>query len=182
MQHKRNLGFSLIEVLVTLVIVAIALLGLLAVQSRAFSMQADTFNQRAATELLSQMRERVSGNFAGYATAVKTGNNVYNRSFTPGAMPAITACANVNACVDTTEVPAQLFTQWAQLAVARLPGAVGDMTLVSTGAGTFGLNLTIGWTEPTASSNDSRCDGIGYITAAANRAKYRCTSILVFPG
>ncbi len=176
-------GFSLIEVLVTLAIVAIALLGLLAVQARAFSMQADTFNQRAAVELVAQMRERISANYEGFANAVKTGGTAaYTKDFNPGAGIVIPTCIIPDACTADDEVPNQLIGQWAALAQERLPGAVGAIAPIVSPDGTFAVSITVGWIEPLADSDDPNCNSLTYVAGSASHSQYRCLQLVAFPG
>ena len=59
-------GLSMIEILVTLTIVAFALLGLLGLQARALSYQKDSFDRKAAAELVSNLAERMRANHLGF--------------------------------------------------------------------------------------------------------------------
>jgi type IV pilus assembly protein PilV len=92
---KRQLGFSLIEVLIAMVIAAFGLLGLAGMQSRSLSMQIDSENRRVAAALIDQLRERVAANQEGYTNALNQG---YTQTFIPGAPVLIPACVTANAC------------------------------------------------------------------------------------
>jgi type IV pilus assembly protein PilV len=77
--HK---GFSLIEVLVTIVILVIGLLGLAGLQSRALTAQMESYQRSQALVLLQDMAGRINdnrANAANYVTATPlgTGNTSY---------------------------------------------------------------------------------------------------------
>lgn len=79
--HAR--GFSLIEVLVTIVILLVGLLGLAGLQGRAFTAQLESYQRSQALILLKDMADRIDANrknAAAYITAAPLG--------TLGACPA----------------------------------------------------------------------------------------------
>ncbi len=81
-------GLSMIEILVTLTIVAFALLGLLGLQARALSYQKDSFDRKAAAELVSNLAERMRANHLGF------GDGNYDNDFDDSAAtPGVTACS-----------------------------------------------------------------------------------------
>ena len=55
----------MIEVLVSLTIVAFGVLGLLGLQARALSFQRDSFDRRTAAEMVAQLAERMRANHLG---------------------------------------------------------------------------------------------------------------------
>lgn len=71
-----NRGFSLIEVLVTIVILMIGLLGLAGLQTRAFTAQLESYQRSQALILLKDMADRIDANrknAAAYVTASPLG-------------------------------------------------------------------------------------------------------------
>lgn len=72
--HKSNIhGFSMVEVLVTIVILMIGLLGLAGLQSRALTSQMESYQRAQALVLLKDMADRIEANrqnAASYITAV----------------------------------------------------------------------------------------------------------------
>lgn len=58
----RNMGFSLIEVLVTIVILMIGLLGLAGLQARALTAQMESYQRSQALILLKDMADRIEAN------------------------------------------------------------------------------------------------------------------------
>lgn len=70
--RNKDSGFSLIEVLVTIVILMIGLLGLAGLQSRAFTSQLESYQRSQALVLLKDMSDRIEANrrnAAAYITA-----------------------------------------------------------------------------------------------------------------
>jgi len=70
--HKRNAGFSLLEVLVSIVILMMGLLGLAGLQTRALTMQMESYQRSQALILLKDMADRINANRANAADYVTT--------------------------------------------------------------------------------------------------------------
>lgn len=76
MNTFRNAGFSLVEVLVTIVILMIGLLGLAGLQGRALTSQMEAYQRSQALILLKDMADRMNANrknAASYVTTLGTG-------------------------------------------------------------------------------------------------------------
>ncbi len=58
----------MVEILVTLTIVAFGLLGLLGLQARALTFQKDSFNRKSAAEMVAQLAERMRANHLGFVS------------------------------------------------------------------------------------------------------------------
>ncbi|MBA1261400.1 type IV pilus modification protein PilV [Stutzerimonas stutzeri] len=111
-QHN-NQGFSLIEVLVTLVLLTIGILALVAMQGRGIQFTSDSIARNnaimLATEILETMRAN-PGSRDGYLIE---------------QLQADGECAG--ASIDATDVAEQL-TCWSEKARTLMPGANGDRT------------------------------------------------------
>ncbi len=73
---KRNVGFSLIEILVTIVILMIGLLGLAGLQGKALTSQLESYQRSQALVLLKDMENRMNANrknASSYVTATPLG-------------------------------------------------------------------------------------------------------------
>ena len=69
--RQENAGFSLIEIMVTVVILMVGLLGLAGLQGRALTSQMESYQRSQALILLKDMADRIStnrGNAASYLT------------------------------------------------------------------------------------------------------------------
>lgn len=76
MDSRRCRGFSMIEVLVTIIILSIGLLGLAGLQGRAMTSQMEAYQRSQALILLKDMADRINANrgaAAAYVTTVGTG-------------------------------------------------------------------------------------------------------------
>lgn len=77
MSTTRNAGFSLIEVLVTILILMVGLLGLAGLQGRALTSQMEAYQRSQALILLKDMQDRINANrsnAASYVTTLGTGS------------------------------------------------------------------------------------------------------------
>lgn len=113
-------GFALVEVLVTVVVLAIAALGYAALQLRGLSTNSSALWRSKATVLAYEAADRVRANPLG-ATAGQ-----YNNLLTP-AMTS--ACTLTNVC-SAAQMAARDFAQW-RTAVAALPGGSGAICVDS---------------------------------------------------
>lgn len=135
-------GFSLLEVLIANVMLAVGLLAIAAMQDVALSQNATSKQLSAATSMATEMIERIRYNSPANATAIPAGGFLYS---------GIQACSNLAACPggETAGSATALnnltangdFTQWAARLKARdaagmllLPNAVGQVNSVAIGA------------------------------------------------
>lgn len=171
-------GISLIEVLVTMVIIAISMLGLAGLQARSLSLQVDSEARRTASLLVSQLCERVSSNQQGYGQALTTG---YTATMAPGAGSVpVPACANPNACDASLEVPQRQVAMWMNEVRRLLPAAAVDIGPTLAG-NQLAMTVSIGWVEPnaTAVATDAQC---ARLAAVATDPAYRCLTVTFYPG
>jgi type IV pilus assembly protein PilV len=87
MNRSRNSGFSMIEVLVTIAILVVGLLGLVGLQVRATTMELESYQRTQALILLQEITDRLSINKANAASYIAS--NV-------GASAAVQACATLS--------------------------------------------------------------------------------------
>jgi len=172
MKHShRQRGLSMIEVLVSLTVVAFGLLGLAGLQARSMSYQKDSFDRKAAAELAAQLTERVRANYDGF----RAGN--YNVSMAPGdATPAaVPACADAQNC-SAAEVAARDWAMWRIDVRRRLPAS--GVYLVAP-ANSVGMRLIVAWQEgltDTTQPLDPICDAAGITDIS-----FRCFEWMVHP-
>jgi type IV pilus assembly protein PilV len=119
---RRQAGFALMEVLVTVVILAIAALGYAALQLRGLSTNSSAMWRSKATALAYEAADRVRANVPG-ATAGQ-----YNLLLTPSVAAA---CTLTNVCT-AAQMAARDFSQWRTTVLEALPGGSGVICLDST--------------------------------------------------
>ena len=86
-------GFSLVEVLVTIVILLIGLLGLAGLQARALTVQMEAYQRSQALILLKDMVDRIDTNRANAAAYVTVGLSPYEYLGTDNAAETAADCA-----------------------------------------------------------------------------------------
>ena len=167
----KQRGLSMIEILVTLTIVAFGLLGLLGLQARALSFQKDSFDRKSAAELVAQLGERMRANHLGFLA----GN--YTTTFDPAtATPgAVTTCA---APCTSAQVATRDLDEWRIELRRRVPGSAAYIQWDP--ANPSWINVSIAWAEPQAAGNDAVCDAL-VAGGAVIPANYRCYQTRVFP-
>ncbi len=174
----------MIEVLVSLTIVAFGVLGLLGLQARALSFQRDSFDRRTAAEMVAQLAERMRANHLGVTTglyAPPTASYLHAATLTP---VLITPCAVPAACT-ITELAFRDWTQWIAEYRQRSPGAAAYLQWDLLLDGRF-VTVSVAWPEPQQTSGiaDPACDEITVrlgLVAGTIPANYRCFTTAVFP-
>lgn len=165
-------GVSMIEILVTLTIVAFGVLGLLGLQARTLSQQKDSADRKAAAEMVEQLAERMRANHLGF-TAGEYDLDLKNTDATPGA---VTTCATKTACT-LEEVAARDLDQWVIELRRRIPGSAAYLAWDA--AFPNRLSVAVAWAEP-----QSKVDGPDPLCGAISGdipADYRCYRALVYP-
>ncbi|MGY4533754.1 type IV pilus assembly protein PilV [Pseudomonas sp. TE3786] len=114
---KSNRGFSMIEVLITLILVSIGVLGMVALQTRTLQNTQDSVQRNAAAalanDLLESMRAQPTGLPANSAFYKKAGSD----------FPAAPAAG----CAETPLDPSQQLGCWAKKAKLLLPGVTDEL-------------------------------------------------------
>ena len=167
----KQRGLSMIEILVTLTIVAFGLLGLLGLQARALTFQKDSFDRKAAAELVAQLAERMRANHLGFLAGT------YATTFdaataTPGA---VTVCA---APCTSAQVATRDLDEWRIELRRRIP--TGAAYIAWDPANPSWVTVSIAWAEPQTVGADAVCDAL-VVGGAVIPANYRCYQTRVFP-
>jgi type IV pilus assembly protein PilV len=96
--HSAQSGFSLLEVIITMAILAVGLLGLAGLQARAINAEAESFSRAQAMMLANEMADRMNANLAEVKTSTSAATG-YNQQSSGGvkvvfgAATAMTALA-----------------------------------------------------------------------------------------
>jgi type IV pilus assembly protein PilV len=112
MNMKRTLGFSLIEVLITLLLVTIGVLGMVAMQSRTIQYTQDSVQRNAAAALANDLLELIRIQ----PTGLPTSSGFYKAAGT--AFPTV----DLAGCASTPVSAQQQLACWGQKASKLLPG------------------------------------------------------------
>ena len=193
--HKfaRNLaGFSLLEVLISIIILSFGLLGMVGLQAAAIQANRDARIQSAAVNLARELAEMMRGN---KDISLLTASNPYVGNFSTSPMAAATPayCLNVatgtTPCANGTQIGNAQMTEWLARVDAELPSprvvvcidsapfdasGVARWACDATGAGATTV-IKIGWTR---SVTDKTLQG----AAALERATKPSIVFPVTPG
>ena len=176
----KDAGFSLIEVLVSIVVLSFGMLGMVGMQAAALQSNREARLQSSAVTLGRELVELMRGNRA-IALLATSATNPYLGSFsTPLAATAPSYCLNVAtstpACTNPTVIASAQMTEWLTRVDSELPGARVDTCFdsdpfdagglprwICTGTGGV-IVVKIGWTRSATNRSNTG-------TAAFERAR-----------
>ena len=142
---NKSAGFTLIEVLIAMLVLAVGLLGLAGLQVISLRNNQSAYNRSQATQLAYDIADRMRANVLGITT------------YTTGTALAVANCKNTSGC-SPVEMAANDLFEWNTAISAALPnGAVG--TLTPTSPGMYSINIS--WTE----NRDDNKVGVSNITS-----------------
>ena len=140
-------GFSLIEVLIALLVLALGLLGLAFLQVLNVRYTSSAEHRTMATNLASEVIDMMRSNPRHLV--------VYNRldkaSFANFAVPA-EGCSKAG---DTEATAQNNVARWRCDVVSQLPGGTGNVTVVPDAAGNVTATVDLEWTDDVGATDDS---------------------------
>ena len=138
MNMKTNTGFTLIEVLISMLILAVGLLGLAGLQATGLRNNLSAYNRSQATQLAYDMADRMRANVDDAGTF---GASTYI-TINPisGAAEQVT-CATVAGCSTALMAQQDLF-EWNRDLTTILPSGLGAIAV----AGTL-FTITVSWDD-----------------------------------
>jgi type IV pilus assembly protein PilV len=160
-------GFSIVEVLVSVVVLTLGMLGMLALQGATLQANRDARLQSVAALLARELADMMRGNpVVANDTAT---SNPYVGSYSAPLMPkSPNFCLNVSntACISTTEVAQAQMTEWLARVDTELPGARVE---ICRDASPFDATGLARW-SCTAGATDPLVIKIGWTRSSTNRA------------
>lgn len=116
---RRSHGFSLIEVLVTVLLISIGILGMVAMQARAISYTQDSVQRNTAAMLADELMEtlRSDSNLVVNAAGLPLSSSAYYKA-KGSTFPSVP-----NSCTPLPTAPDERLGCWAERARQALPGA-----------------------------------------------------------
>lgn len=129
---NKNTGFTLIEVLIAMLVLAVGLLGLAGLQATSLKNNQSAYNRSQATQLAYIMADRMRANVAGKATYIN------------GTATARAGCLNTTGCTPSNMAEYDLL-EWNSIISLTLPSGTGTISppLLPTGVYT----ITINWDD-----------------------------------
>ncbi|MBS3963379.1 MAG: type IV pilus modification protein PilV [Methylomonas sp.] len=125
-------GFTLIEVLVAVIVLALGLLGLAGMQAFGLRNNQSAYNRSQATQLAYDIADRMRANTSALATYT---------TLVPTAASAQAACLNTTGCSPQTLAENDLF-EWHTNLTTMLSGGAGTVTVAG---GVY--TITIRWDD-----------------------------------
>lgn len=125
--RPSSMGFSLLEVLISIIILSFGLLGMVGLQAAAIQANRDARIQSAAVNLARELAEMMRGN---KDISLLTASNPYVGHFNTSPMAAATPayCLNVaigtTPCANGTQIANAQMTEWLTRVDAELPSPV----------------------------------------------------------
>lgn len=139
--HKQ-IGFTLIEVLVAVVILALGLLGLAGMQASGLRNNQDAYNRSQATQLAYDLADRMRAN----AKAIDTYTDI---GIDPTTATETEDCLNSTGCTQAEMAENDLF-EWNRDLTSILPGGLGTLT-----ANSNIYTITITWDDDHDGNDDN---------------------------
>ena len=163
-------GFSLIEVLISIIVLSFGLLGMVGLQAAALQANREARAQSTASSLARELAEMMRGN---KDIGLLTSANPYFRDFSSPLAPATAAyCMNVatstTACADTTAIANAQMTEWLSRVDSELPGAQVSICVDSA---PFDSNGTPQWICNSSGTGATTVIKMGWTRGSTNRAR-----------
>lgn len=136
----KNTGFTLVEVLVAMLLLAGGLLGLAGLQASSLSSNLSAYYRTQASELAYDLADRIRANRAGILNYT---------AILPSAAPENPACLTSSGCTSAQMANHDLF-EWNRTLVATLPSGTGTVNVVN---GVF--TITITWDDDRDGDNNN---------------------------
>ena len=176
-QHAtRQSGFSLIEVLISIIILSFGLLGMVGLQAAALQGNRDARLQSTAVSLARELAEMMRSN----KEVARTASNPYLGVFTTDPLAAaspsycLKAGSLPSACASTTAIANAQMTEWLARVSSDLPGAqvvvcIDSNPYASSGRPRWACDVTgtaptavikIGWTRASTNRKETNADAL----------------------
>lgn len=165
-QHKltvprRQSGISLLEMMISLMILAVGLLGLAAMQSRSMMMNQSAHYRSVAADLAADLADRIRANRSPYLASTDAASAVpLPPSFATDVCPKPASGTTTFTCTQPSvggvarnayNAAADL-AGWYALLQASLPGGDYSLTSADAGGGALRYTLTITWNDDRSAS------------------------------
>ena len=154
---QRQCGFSMIEVLVSVVVLSVGLLGLAGLQAASLKANAGAYERSQASVLAQDMLDRMQSNFVGVQTG-QYNDMKYLANTPPTAPSCYDAVNNTTPCTNAADLAQLDAFQWANELALKLPSGTG---LVTNGKDT-GVNgdnsqyiVLVSWDDRSGTGNNS---------------------------
>jgi len=189
---KRLSGFSLLEVLVTMLLVAFGLLGLAAMETRMMNSSNESFQRSQAVAILADMTARMKAAGTNAGSYVTTGTLGKGNTTWPSGCSGLAIGPTRDLCEWSTVLQGANETTAGGNTAGAMVNAVGCITQLQAPNGTSGIctpgiyDVSVAWqgSSPTVANSNNSCGTGNYtdINGTANDAYRRLiTARVVVP-
>lgn len=156
MRHYRQHGYSLLEILISLVILAIGLLGLSALQTTAMRFNHDSHLRSIAATQANAMADRIRANPGGIGAG-----NYNSMTGIPGGSMCVTGCG-------FSAIAQRDLSEWNSTNATLLPVGQGTVTAV----GSL-FTITVRWDNERTGATGLGCSGNATVDLSCVRLSIR---------
>lgn len=128
---NKNAGFTLIEVLIAMLVLAVGLLGLAGLQATSLRNNQSAYNRSQAIQLAYDLADRMRANVVGAGT--------YTAIIPPSMAVAQADCLTVSATCTTAAMAQNDLFEWSNAVTTTLPSGAGTITVA---AGVYTIAIT----------------------------------------
>lgn len=172
MPKRRQAGTTLIEIMVSVVVMALGLLGLASLQLNAMRFQKTSSQRSEATQAAYDLGERMRSNWpSANSRAQNEARYTYSQDYTSSSTADQTPTYTCTATCNADMIADNDKKGWLLALQRRLVGGSGYVVPVAGGSGSTFM-VTVMWKEPGFTTLDSTCPG-----GAAAPIGVRCFSL-----
>ena len=150
---NKNTGFTLIEVLIAMVVLAIGLLGLAGLQATGLKNNQSAYYRSQATQLAYDIADRMRAN-------VTTANNYLTTFMDPADAATQADCETVSTTCTPADMAENDLFEWNSALTGTLPSGAGTIAI----AGNV-VTVTVSWSENRDDDNDGASDVTSFQTS-----------------
>ncbi|MEQ1622411.1 MAG: type IV pilus modification protein PilV [Methylococcales bacterium] len=133
---NKNNGFTLIEVLIAMLVLAVGLLGLAGIEATGLGNNQSAYNRSLATQLAYDLADRIRANSSEIATYT---------TVAASAAKEVVNCTKIAGCT-TSEMAENDLYQWHKAVTESLPG-VNEAKIEANAAAAGVYKITIQWDD-----------------------------------
>lgn len=153
---KESAGFTLIEILVAVIILAGGLLGLASLQVTSLSNNQNAYNRSQAAQLAYDIADRMRGNSSAAANYI-IDQAALSAILCPGGSNPCSACSSSGSQCNSTQLAQKDLYDWKTALNSTFVGGTGSITGVG---GNY--TITINWSEKEQSSVSTKTFSIRF--------------------
>jgi len=166
-------GFAMMEVLVTIIVIAIGAMGLAGLQLTSMKFNKESAIRSKATLLAIELSDRMRSNMAGVKAGYYTENNGYTAAITSLAAITAPSCGTTTDCTSANLANLDL-SDWRTSILASLPQGTGAIVPVGNNDA-YAYDIVVMWKEKSlvdSGGTDSSCPGTAVAGVRCLRTRF----------